>query len=652
MFLFWLLSLLIFLADARKSRQVAVSLNADWPTLPISPALEASEFFAEASQASFWEFAKRLTRSADEEKLATTNAVLAHTLITARTMAPPLYHTVLEVSLDTRAFAPAVEFQRQLSLSSARAVDNACATQFAKGQAWSVIMWPGAPSRPVAACTPNDLDINRRPTASTASVPAAVPAVVLNQHDHVYPSRPLSPDVPTIYLHGLIGTPSFHTYHTALVAMAEEGNIVYVFRHAPNPERAVSPVTYLRGFGVTLDLKSMQYNSLDDQVLGGDEDEEEGAGDEDEDDVAAAVVSPEEEELNGIYFNTLLARHPQLSTQLNELKEQFELDNKEGSDGDTMKVWDMKHLGLQATSRIIAAKDPLKRLGEISSNFPLYAKRLVTVPVDSKLIRQAQNVQNNVLKATRGGGRGGGSGEASSTSVLLNGQSIKAESDGFNIFELLTTILSEATTSARFQQLNLPDPILSAVKVASQSGATFGSQIADLIGLRIDTRSKSKGCIYFLNNIEKDKHYKRWPKDLRALAQPGFQLYPVRKNLYTGIFVLDPTTEQGVQALGALFKTHSMMIPLRMGLALTAASGSGNAALVDTVVRLLVYAKKKHGAKSSNGFLSELSKQQEFPMQLNHVLAAYARGLKAAAGSWTEGTYVTEAQELLHPDNR
>jgi hypothetical protein len=47
-----------------------------------------------------------------------------------------------------------------------------------------------------------------------------------------------------------------------------------------------------------------------------------------------------------------------------------------------------------------------------------------------------------------------------------------------------------------------------------------------------------------------------------------------------------------------------------------------------------------------------LSKQQEFPMQLNHVLAAYARGLKAAAGSWTEGTYVTEAQELLHPDNR
>jgi len=87
-------------------------------------------------------------------------------------------------------------------------------------------------------------------------------------------------------------------------------------------------------------------------------------------------------------------------------------------------------------------------------------------------------------------------------------------------------------------------------------------------------------------------------------------------------------------------------------LALTAAMGSGNAALVDTVVRLLVYAKKKHGAKSSNGFLSELSKQQEFPMQLNHVLAAYARGLKAAAGSWTEGTYVTEAQELLHPDNR
>ena len=63
--------------------------------------------------------------------------------------------------------------------------------------------------------------------------------------------------------------------------------------------------------------------------------------------------------------------YPSLSSSLNELSEQFELEAKEGSDGE-MKVWDMKQLGLQATSRIIAAKDPLKQLSEISSNFPMF----------------------------------------------------------------------------------------------------------------------------------------------------------------------------------------------------------------------------------------------------------------------------------------
>jgi UDP-glucose:glycoprotein glucosyltransferase len=283
MILLILLCLLVTtIASPRKSRQVAVSLSADWPTLSVSPALEASEFFAEASQESFWEFTRRITKNANDDMLSNTNSVLAHTLITARSMVPPLYHTVLEVSLDTRAFAPAVEYQRQLALSSSRSVNNACSPQFKQGNAWAVIMWPDAPSQPVAACTPSDLDINRRPTPKSTTT--SQPALQLNEHDHIYPSRPLSQDIPTIYLHGLIGTLSFQRYHNKLTSLAEEGNIVYVLRHAPNRDVAVSPVTYLRGFGVTLDLKSMEYKALDDQVLGGDDDDDENDDDDEKDD--------------------------------------------------------------------------------------------------------------------------------------------------------------------------------------------------------------------------------------------------------------------------------------------------------------------------------------------------------------------------------
>jgi len=493
---------------------------------------------------------------------------------------------------------------------------------------------------------------------------------VRNKHDHVYPSRPLSDDVPTIYLFALLGTPSYAAYHQKLRVLSDEGNIIYVLRHAPSPDVAISKVTYLRGFGVTLDLKSMEYKALDDQVLSDDdeEDNEDNQGEDGEEDAQSQVVSEEEDELNGMYFNTLVKRHPHLKSSLEELREKFENDQKEGSDGE-MKVWDMKQLGLQATSRIVASKDPLKHLSEISSNFPMYAKRLVSVPVDKKIIRQVDNVRTRVQRA-----------RSSENVMLLNGKRVEASSDGFNLFELLTTILSEATTAARFQRLGLPNDVLRSILNVGTSGQAHsvgGGGVGELVGMRIDTRTQSKGCIYYLNNIEKDEHYKRWPKDLRSLLQPGFQLYPVRKNLYNGIFVIDPTKEQGVQALAALFKTHSKMIPLRIGLALVpdnihsadssnsdssdteSNNGSDNDndndsnndhGLVNSVIRLLVSAKKKHGIPSANQFLIELSKQKKFPMGLNHVLAAYAHGLKTASGSWSDSSFVTEAQEILKSD--
>ena len=92
--------------------------------------------------------------------------------------------------------------------------------------------------------------------------------------------------------------------------------------------------------------------------------------------------------------------------------------------------------------------------------------------------------------------------------MLLNGKKINADSDGFNIFELLTTILSEATTNSRFQQLGLKSDLLKKVMGVAANGNNkkFGSDLGELIGLRIDTRTKSKGCIYYMNNIEKDEH--------------------------------------------------------------------------------------------------------------------------------------------------
>ena len=94
------------------------------------------------------------------------------------------------------------------------------------------------------------------------------------------------------------------------------------------------------------------------------------------------------------------------------------------------------------------------------------------------------------------------------------------------------------------------------------------------------------------------------------------------------------------------------MIPLRLGLVLVSSNptNADNKLLVSSIVRLLVSAKKKYGTSKANRFLIELSKQKIFPMGLNHVLAAYGRGMKAATGSWSDSSFVTEAQDVLEDE--
>ena len=48
---------------------------------------------------------------------------------------------------------------------------------------------------------------------------------------------------------------------------------------------------------------------------------------------------------------------------------------------------------------------------------------------------------------------------------------------------------------------------------------------------RIDLRSHSLGAVLFLNNIEKDREYRQFPRSVRVMLQPSYQLHMVRKNM-------------------------------------------------------------------------------------------------------------------------
>ena len=120
-----------------------------------------------------------------------------------------------------------------------------------------------------------------------------------------------------ITLYGSIGSTSFCTAHQTLLPKAQAGEIRYTIRHYFRHLPEIEKVTQLRGFGVVLDIKNMEYKNVDDR-----ENKSEGEnadGNEDATDTEK-LQFPEGEQVHGIIFSTLHQRTPHLQDELQLLR--------------------------------------------------------------------------------------------------------------------------------------------------------------------------------------------------------------------------------------------------------------------------------------------------------------------------------------------
>jgi UDP-glucose:glycoprotein glucosyltransferase len=88
--------------------------------------------------------------------------------------------------------------------------------------------------------------------------------------DHIYPPifQTLERAAHTAILYGSPTTKNFRDLHSYLFSAASRSNsrVEYVFRHMPvATTQDAKPKSYLSGYGVTLDLKKMDYLALDDR---------------------------------------------------------------------------------------------------------------------------------------------------------------------------------------------------------------------------------------------------------------------------------------------------------------------------------------------------------------------------------------------------
>jgi len=222
----------------------------------------------------------------------------------------------------------------------------------------------------------------------------------------------------------------------------------------------------------------------------------------------------------------------------------------------------------------------------------------------------------------------------------------------------------------------LSELVTMGVPPAHISGLLAQGQVAetDTSSLRINVRKDSKGALLFLNNIERDKEYKQWPKQLEMLMYPSWQPTRLRFNLYTIVVLVDPSNPQDLEAIETLIYLHTNQFPLRIAIVLAgkedlqnSRSGKGvcenssadlaQASKTCQITSLFLVAKKKHGMMTAMNFLMRLNRMgneddsfKEFTVQ--SLVDAYGEAVKMTKGTWSSKTNeAIEAIKDLQPES-
>lgn len=419
---------------------------------------------------------------------------------------------------------------------------------------WAVFYSHHSQCVDTVACSVSELNAivagTRDGTATEDTCVAAGASDVALEIDHKYPQASSAAVARTAILYGALGTPAFYAFHAPLKAAAEANELQYIARHYANDSRLE---TRLQGYGVALDIKNMEYKTIDDSHTSGadastaDEDEDmDDAHDEDEDD---------EDDVEGFLFNVLMQRHGELASELKQFRDS--LATQDGPDqDDALKAWHLKDIGLAAARKILDAKDPLAKLRALSQDFPTHAKQLAF----------ARKPLSDAFRAEAARRTAEAEAAHLHNKFLVNGIAVDPTQRSFNIFDFMTTLKAEWLVAKQLAALPLADADVQAMLThVRETNQARGE-------MRIRVRGPADGAApFYLNDIETDPKTARWPTDVQQLTRPAWNIIFVRKNMYESVLVFDPTTSAGRGRLNEIAFMRMRGAPVQWALLVSSA---------------------------------------------------------------------------------
>ncbi|KAJ7264047.1 glycosyltransferase family 24 protein [Mycena haematopus] len=400
----------------------------------------------------------------------------------------------------------------------------------------------------------------------TSSAPFTRPKVL--PFDHILPSPARTLDRPsrTAILYASLTSPNFRALHSYLLALADKRSpsIEYVFRHLPdsvNPESQ----NFLSGYGVSLDLKKMDYLALDDRNAG-------PAGGAQRD-TAADTEIPD----NVDPVMALIEAYPE--------PEVIAPDS-------ILSPEAIAVLGFQAAQLIADSSEPLATLTLLSQNFPKYMPALSRrVLVNASLHAE---IHANQLKA-----------QAGVNMFWLNGaQVVEKDVTPLGLLRLVRREreVMEALTDAelglgREEALRLlTHPAVSAAQ--GEAGALDGV---------FDASDRPEGgeVIVWWNDLEKDSRYANWSPSIHAILRPLYpgQFHNIKLNLFNIILALDLSQPASIETVtGPVANIIARSFPFRFGIVPLAESDDGA-----KMAKLFYHSVRTYGRKRTMSFLKTVA---------------------------------------------
>uniref|UniRef100_A0A8C5M005 UDP-glucose ceramide glucosyltransferase-like 1 n=1 Tax=Leptobrachium leishanense TaxID=445787 RepID=A0A8C5M005_9ANUR len=502
------------------AKGVTASLAAKWPETPLL--LEASEFIAEEGNERFWQFLGTVQEITIYKTKGPESTYYNLILKKAGQFLTDLQLPLLKFAFSIRAYSPTVQMFQQIAVDEPPPVGcGAFVSVHGKH-----------------TCKPGQIKKLLKDAPER-------PRPYLYKVDHIFPT--IAKTVPVVILYAELGTKEFATFHKVLSEKAETGELIYVLRHyvqVPSTRKI-----RLSGYGVELAIKSTEYKAMDDTQV-----EADNSTGKSEDGIS--------EDVQGFYFDKLIQMYPDLKDNLVEFRKHLIESSNEMV---PLKVWELQDLSLQAASKIMSTPvyETLKVLRDLSQNFPIKARSLTRVALNQEMRKEIEENQKH-LSETFGINPG-------DASLYING--LQIDLDIQNAFSILEMIKTEGKALHGLSELGIK---------CEDIGKYLRLQVhPEEESYALDIRHPA---ITWINDIETDHLYSKWPSSIQELLRPAFPgvIRQIRRNLFNLVLFVDPVQDYAADymKLAELFYRHS--VPLRIGIVFVISSQEDSETYSDT----------------------------------------------------------------------